>query len=504
MSRLGKSLLSLLFLISWAVYADDITTVLTIYSTAEPGSLSADFYRSPDNNNASSLPGFGIVKIQKTLDLKSGQNSLSFTDIPSLIDPTTVLFKSLTDPDKTTVTQQVYGFDLSNPQQLLTRALGQEITIEQNQGNQVESYKGTLLNTSGGIILEDDHHQLISLNNYNAAYLPNASNNLITQPTLFWTITANKSGKHQTETHYKTAGLTWWVDYNGIYSEGKNANSGFLSLSAWASIMNQSGMNYDQAKLKLIAGEVNQVQTPRSFPRLMAMKAVNASGGSSENSPFSEASLFEYHAYSMTDPITLPNGSTQQMIFLKNTARIAVQKQYIFEGTPGLLYSNYVNTDKEISIPNQSVRILLTFNNTSQAGLGIPLPAGRVRINQSDLNEGSLEFIGEDIIAHTPPDEAIKLNLGNAFDITGKRKQIDFTIDNNRRIMEETIEITLNNHKDQSVDMSAKETLYRAANWEIVKKSGEYQKLDSQTISFPVTLPKNSEAKIQYTVRYTW
>jgi hypothetical protein len=241
-------------------------TNVTIYSTATPGSVSPEMYRpTPASANNgwgynAQIPGYAIVREQREVELKAGVNQISFADVAAFIDPTTVSFKSVTDPVGTSVLEQNYNFDLVNAQKLIEKYIGQEITVEQNVGNSIQSNVGKLLSASGGLILQDKNNKVTSLNGYSNIKFPELPNGLITKPTLLWSLSAKKDGKHNVETSYQTTGLTWWADYIATYEDGADANKGFLDLASWVSIINKAGTSFSEAKLKLVAGDVNRAQ----------------------------------------------------------------------------------------------------------------------------------------------------------------------------------------------------------------------------------------------------
>lgn len=495
-------------LIALPSHAADKTS-LTIYSTATPGSISPDAYRPLPNGEGggwiygNQIPGYALIREQRHIDLKSGKSEVKFSDVAAYIDPTTVSFKSLTDPAGTSVLEQDYHFDLVSNQKLLERYLGQDITIEQDHGPTVESFSGKLLSASGGLILQDSAGKVTSVNNYSDIKFPELPGGLITKPTLVWSVVTGKDGKHAVETSYQTGGITWWADYNATYSDGKVANSGIMDLGAWVSIVNKSGASYDDAGLKLVAGDVHR-----------APVAIRAIGGAVDRAEpasapagvagFAEKAFFEFHLYTLGRSTTIPDNSTKQIELFPKVTHVPVKKQYVYYGAAAPYFGSLM-TDQDLNLPvNKKVDVYLKFKNDKNAGLGMPLPAGRVRVSKLDDADGSLEFIGEDRIDHTPKDEEVLIKMGEAFDITGKRKQTDFRVDQSQHVMEESFEITLANHKDSEVNVIVKENMYRWTNWKITTASGEYKKVDAQTVQFPITVKKDGTGKLQYTVRYTW
>lgn len=496
--------LSILLLSTANVYAGD--TNITIYSSARAGSISADMYRPTPLSSGQGwgynqpIPGYAIVREKRDFDLKSGINQVSFKDVAAFIEPTTVSFKSLTDPD-TSVIEQSFNFDLVNTQKLIEKYVGQEITVEQSLGNTIQSNTGKLLSASGGLIIQDSTtNKVSSISSYSNIKFPELPSGLITKPTLLWSVSTKKEGKHNIETSYQTSGITWWADYIGTFEEGKDANSGTLDLAAWVSIINKAGVSFNDAKLKLVAGDVQQVQAPNYYGgRAQKVYAadVAAEGG------FAEQSFFEYHLYTLGRNITIPENSTKQIELFPKANKVPVTKEYLYYGASQPFYG-YVFTDRGEENTNKKVDVLLKFKNSDKSNLGMPLPAGKIRVNQPNTQDGSMEFIGEDIVDHTPKDEEVKIKLGNAFDIVGERKQVNYFVDSNRKYIEETIEITLRNHKKEDVKIKVKENLYRAANWKIADNNLDFEKENSNTISFNVPVKKDGTAKVQYKVTYTW
>ncbi len=494
---------SWLLLLPTLVFAGE--TNVTIYSSAVLGSISPEMYRPTSNANqgwsySGQIPGYAIVREQRDYDLKSGSNQLSFSDVAAYIDPTTVSFKSLTDPTGTSVLEQSFNFDLVNSQKLMEKFLGQEIIVEQIVGNSIQSTAGKLLSVNGGLIIQDKSNKVTTINGYSNIKFPELPGGLILKPTLNWNISAKKDGKHNIETSYQTSGITWWADYIGTFEESDGANKGFLDLAAWVSIVNKAGVSFNDSKLKLVAGDVNRAQ-PR-YPNARGVAMMKASAVA-EDAGFEEKSFFEYHLYTLGRKVSIPDNSTKQLELFPKAIKIPVTKEYLYYGAAQPYYG-YAYMEKGEEISNKKIDVLIKFKNSEKDNLGVPLPAGRLRVNQVDKADGSMEFIGEDIIDHTAKDEDVKIQLGSAFDIVGERKQMDFKVDTSRKMMEETIEITLRNHKKQDINVTVRENLYRGSNWKVIDNSQDFTKENANTIVFPVGVKKDGETKVKYKVTYTW
>jgi hypothetical protein len=482
-------------------------TAVTIYSSAQPGAISPEFYRPVPGQgvpNAMQVPGYALVRDDREIRIKEGRSQLPFTDVAALIDPTTVTFTSLSDPG-TRVLEQNFQFDLVSTQKLLQKFIDRQITIDKPNGNSVVQITGTLLSAVDGIVLKGNDGSIYSLPAYSSVRFPDLPGGLNTKPTLVWDLQSANGGTQKARVTYQTGGVTWWADYNLIFNEGADANSGVLDLSAWVSIINQSGATYPDAKLKLVAGDVQRVQPPedaRAYRREvleMATAAPAAADG------FQQKDFFEFHLYTLGRRTTLPNNSTKQIELFDQAKQIPAKKILLYYGAPAPYYYPSPATDRDLGVQaNKKVDVYLEFKNDKQFGLGVPLPAGRLRVSKLDDADGSLEFIGEDKIDHTPKDEQVRVKLGSAFDVVGERRQVNFAVDTAAKWVEEEFEIKLRNHKSQPVEVVVKENLYRWSNWKILTKSHNFVKEDARTIDFPVRVEKDGQTTVRYRVRYTW
>ena len=487
--------------------ASHAETAITIYSSAQPGGIPAEYYRplpGQGSPNAMGVPGYALVRDDRNVQIKQGRSQLSFTDVAALIDPTTVTFSSLTDAGAR-VLEQNFQFDLVSTQKLLLKFIDKQITVDKVAGNTVTPITGTLLSAIDGIVLRDKDGSIYSLPSYASVKFPDLPGGLNTRPTLVWDIQSPSGGSHKTRVTYQTGGVTWWADYNLIFNEGADANSGLLDLSAWVSIINQSGATYEDAKLKLIAGDVHRVEPPmeqRMFRREVLEMAAAAPAA---DAGFVQKELFEFHLYTLGRKTTLPNNSTKQIELFDQARKIPAKKVLVYYGAPNPYFFPTPHTDRNLGTEmNKKVDVYLEFKNDKAFGLGVPLPAGRLRVSQLDKADSSLEFIGEDKIDHTPKDEEVRVKLGSAFDVVGERRQVDFTVDTKAKWMEEEIEVKLRNHKAQAVEVVVKENLHRWSNWKILTRTHEFKKEDARTIHIPVKVAKDGEAVVRYRVRYTW
>ena len=477
-------------------------TSVTIYSSAQPGTLSPATFRSGGEGYV--IPGYGVVRQSQDVNLTKGRTIVRVSDVPALIDPTTVLFESLTDPAGTRVVEQSFEFDLTSTAKLLQKYLDREVTVEQVRGQTIESISGTLIGTQGGLILRMPDGAIRTVSSYAGVRLATLPGGLISKPTLVWDIAAERAGAHKTRFSYQTGGITWWTDYNVTLSEGTGANACKLDVGAWVTIVNQSGATFAEAKLKLVAGDVQRAQ-PRAQPSARAYDGNIAMASKVEG--FAEKSFFEYHLYTLGRPTTLFNNSTKQIELFPAARAVNCEKVLVYYGQAGQYFGNYGSPMSDRNFGNQSskkVDVYLRFANREENKLGVPLPAGKMRVAKLDSADQSLEFIGEDLIDHTARNETIQIKLGSAFDVVGERRQVDYRFDNNAKWIEEDIEIKVRNQKDEAVSVIVKENLYRWTSWSIIKKTHAFEKVDSRTVHFPLNIPKGGEGVVRFTARYTW
>ncbi|PIR15735.1 MAG: hypothetical protein COV48_12740 [Elusimicrobia bacterium CG11_big_fil_rev_8_21_14_0_20_64_6] len=442
----------------------------------------------------------GLIKETRPFKLKNGINSVQVVDVAAQIDPTSVHFKSLTAPDAVSVLEQDFRYDLISQEKILQRYVGKEIELQRygRDGDKKELIKGTLLSSAGGRVMKVGDK--LVLNPQGEAILPELPEGLLTKPTLMWLLSSRKSGEHEGEISYLTGGLSWNADYVLVIDK----DDAKADLNAWVTVANNSGATYKDAKLKLVAGDVHRA--PVLF-RPGAMRGYAAkSMAMSDEAGMSEKSFFEYHMYSLGRLTTLADNSSKQ-VEMASAAGVPVRKLFTYDGVQGIQWSQFGDSgywDPNYGLSSgKKISVLFEFDNKKASGLGIPLPKGRVRVYKKD-DDGSLQLAGEDSIDHTPKDEKVRIKMGESFDLVGERKRINYASDHKGRRFEETFEIRLRNHKDADVSVTVVEHLFRWTNWKVKDASAKWTKKDAQTIEFPVTVKKDGETVVTYTVKYSW
>ncbi len=423
----------------------------------------------------------GLVKDVRELTLPAGTQEVKFMDVAAQIDPTSVHLKSLTDATGLRILEQNYEYDLLNPQKLLDKFVGKKVKLMTTDGNLIDA---VLLSNNNGPIYEINGQ--IHLGHPGRVILPDIPENLIPTPTLVWLL-ENRTGRPQrVEASYLTSGITWKADYVVVLNTKDDGGD----LSGWVTIDNKSGATYTDAALKLVAGDVHRA-APRPEVRAMLESAGKAAGAPPQ---FQEESFFEYHLYSLDRRTTIKQNQTKQ-ISLLDAADIPIKKELRFYGS-----SQYYRSQLGTPLSSQKVSVFLEIENKAQNHLGMPLPQGTVRVYKAS-SDGSLQFIGEDTIDHTPKDEKVKIKMGEAFDVVAERTQKDWK-KIAQGVYETEWEIQIRNHKKENVQVTVVEPVL--GDWEVVKASLPYEKTDARTLQFKVDVPKDGKTTVNYRVRMRW
>jgi hypothetical protein len=429
---------------------------------------------------------FGLVREIRTLDLSSGRLNLEFGDVASAIQPETVHIRPL-GGRPLSVLEQNYQYDLLNPQKLLEKYVGRTVTVYRtNPSTGVEeAVTAEVLSVNGGPILRIDGE--ITFNYPGRFGFPEMPDNLIAEPTLLWQLEA-PGGEQQVEVSYLTRSLNWRADYVMVLNEDDDA----ADLVGWVTLTNQSGASYDGARLQLVAGDVQRVQPEMEAreSRGLALDEVVVSAAPG----FTEQGFFEYHLYTLGRPADVVNNEQKQVTLLE-AEDFGVRKRLIFRGATYYYRGQYGQVTS-----NQKVGVFLDFENSEDNGLGMPLPKGTVRVYKRD-DSGAQQFIGEDRIDHTPRNETLRIKMGEAFDVVGDRRQVDYDVIS-RCVSESEWEVTLRNHKDEDVEVRLVEPA--GGDWEVVWASHPYERMDAWTFGFVPEVEARGETTVSYRVRVRW
>ena len=449
---------------------------------------------------------FALVRDSIPLDLKKGVNEVKFDGATLHLEPDSVILR---DPDGSPlqILEQNYRNDPVTQQLLLSLFEGKEIDFaihEQQKPDRIVTGKvirsGYL--SQGGSeqpIIQVDGKIQFSLPG--EPIFPSLGDDTILKPQLDWKINVPSAFKADAELSYITEGMSWQASYNIVAPE----TSDTLDLVGWITMNNQSGRDFVDAKIKLMAGDVNKIQ-PQNEPMAFAASGMLRKAMDADAPAVTEKAFDEYHLYTLERPATLHDRETKQVEFVK-AGGIKSEVIYVYDGLDLTRFGGFRpggrNMNEEYGTESSTkIVVMREFKNTKENGLGIPLPKGRIRLYRG--NGSQVEFTGENEIDHTPTDETVKIITGNAFDIMGERKRTNFEVDNANNWAKESFEITLRNHKSKEVTVRVVEHLYRWVNWSISENSDPFVKMNSQEVEFRIQLKPGEEKKLSYKVTYSW
>lgn len=471
---------------------------------------------------------FAVVRQSVPLELKTGVNHVVFSDITAHVEPDSVVLRDL-HGGHLQILEQNYRNDPISESLLLSLFEGKTLDFRagtDKEGNPIivkgkiirsgyvthyeaynrygqQYYQAQMQMVSGGAgqpIVEVNGQLQFTLPGQ--PIFPSLGDDTILKPTFDWQLQSSESGPRMTELSYVSGGMRWHADYNIVAPEAGDV----VDLVGWVTLDNQSGKTFENARIKLMAGDVSKLQPQNNFAYGVSAGAAVPING--EAPQVTEKTFDEYHLYTLERSTTLRDREVKQVEFLRG-AGIRAKRIYVYDGLK--IGQNFRNWPMESIRENASygtesnpkVWVMLEFKNSKENGLGMPLPAGRVRFYRRD-QDGQMEFTGEDKIDHTPADETVRFYTGNAFDIVGERRRTYFKTNSSENWADESFEIKLRNHKTTPVEVRVVEHLYRWSNWEISQKSDDFQKSNSQTIEFHVQVPPNQEKVVTYMVHYSW
>jgi hypothetical protein len=474
---------------------------------------------------------FAVVRESLALDLRQGTNEVSVTQITAHLEPDSVILRDPQGKQALQILEQNYRADPISQGLLLSLYEGKEIDfLVQKSNGQDQIVRGKIIRSgyephqsgmqrygyqyaqaqmarasyeSGGQpIIEVNGKLRFSLPGQ--PLFPSLTDDTILKPTVRWVLETDKPGKLDAELSYVTGGMSWEADYSMLAQSQGEA----IDVIGWVTMDNQSGRTFENARIKLMAGDVSKIQ-PEVTGMMDYAYAARAAGGPMQ-APVSEKAFEEYHLYTLSRPTTLHDRETKQVEFLRAEG-VQAQRLYVYDGAKidRNRYRGYspdsLRQDRDYGTQsNPKVWVMKEFKNSKENHLGIPLPRGRMRFYQRD-DDGRLEFIGENVIDHTPRDETVRVYTGDAFDLVGERRRTDYQIDTTRNWLDEAFQIKLRNRKESgSVEVRVVEHLYRWINWQTVEKSDPFNKTDSQTVEFRVQVPAGQEKVVTYKVHYTW
>ncbi len=430
-----------------------------------------------------------LVRDTRTIQLPGGVSDLHFMDIAATVNPASVHFRSLTDPTRVQVLEQNYEYDLLDPEKLLRKYVGRDVTLMRqrsaNGATVEEGVTARLLSYNGAPVWRIDGEVVTGLSADHIRF-PELPGNLFARPTLIWTLDNRGAVAHRVEAAYLASKLQWKADYVLTVSRDDRA----ADLDGWVTVVNSSGTAFPNARLQLVAGELNRVR------QAMVMARANRSALAAEAAapPMQEEAFSDYHLYTLDRKTSINNNATKQVSMLAATG-FPVQKRYVVNGQP-----DFYRSEMPGAAMKTPVDVFYQLTNEQKAGLGMPMPSGVVRVYQAD-SRGGVQFVGEDRIGHTPKDETLNLKIGTAFDVTADRKQTDFQrVAPN--VYELAYQVTLRNHKTTPVTVEVNEPI--GGSWRMMRASAEWKKTAAFAAQFTIPLPVDGTTVLDYRVRVTY
>jgi hypothetical protein len=465
-------------------------------TASSAGAVTGELTSAPDDQKSVAITiynvNLGLVRDRRDITLPRGESALKFEGVASQINPATVHIKSLTAPGDLSIVEQNYEYDLLSPQKLLDKYVGKKVTLVlrsyENQTEKLTPVEAILLANNNGAVWQIGKEIVINPSNIAEIRFPQLPESLIANPTLVWRLDSDRATTQQVEASYLTGGINWRADYVVLV----NPDDTRVDLTGWVTINNTSGAEFRNAELKLVAGDIHRAQDRDAYEQKMRDQ-VAARAKKEDN--FNEESFFEYHLYTLQRKTTIKNAQTKQ-ISLLDANGAGANKQFIIYGQP-YYYRGYNRPGEPIK---EKIGVYMEFGNTAKNGLGMPLPAGIVRLYKAD-SAGGQQFIGEDRIDHTPKDENVKVKVGDAFDIVGERKMMDYKVLGGN-VYEYSYQIVIRNHKKEAVTVVVNEPI--GGDWEMVTSSHRWEKTAAFAARFPIQVASDGSATLTYRVRVRW
>jgi len=432
-----------------------------------------------------------LVHDVRQLTLPAGDFHLRFMDIAATVNPATVHFRSLSESARLEVLEQNYEYDLLDPQKLLQKYVGREVTLvrsrQENGDTRWEEVKATLLAYNNGPVWRIGSEIVTGMHADHIRF-PELPENLYSRPTLIWSLQNAGARRHRVETSYLAGNLSWSSDY--VLTVARDDK--LADLDGWVTLTNNSGTAFKNARLQLVAGDLHRVMQRYESNALEAKRMLQAAADSGR---FAQEAFSEYHLYSLGRRTTIFDKETKQISLLSGSGFL-VEKLFVVEGQQ-FYYRNYQHPGTPLK---DQVKVFYRFKNDEKSGLGLPMPAGVVRVYQAD-SKGGVLFVGEDRIQHTPKDESLTLQIGTAFDVVCERKQTDFKKLSDR-LYEMEFEITLRNHKESPITVEVNEPI--GGDWQMLDSTYKWTKTEAWAARFQVPVAKDGTSVLRYRIRARW
>ena len=450
---------------------------------------------------------FAVVRDTVPLDLKAGANEFRYTGATAQVEPDSVILRDPTGHHSLQILEQNYRNDPVSEPLLLSVFEGKTIDFQKTRtkdSTQVNELIPGKIIRSGYVPGGDAQQPIIEVAGKlqfslpGTPLFPDLGDDTVLKPTLNWLLQSDQPGQFNAEVGYITGGLDWSASYNLVSPETGN----LVDLVGWITMNNQSGKTFENANIKLMAGDVNKIQ-PQPIPAMGAVMRFRTMEQAVAEPPVTEKAFDEFHLYSIARRTTLHDRETKQVEFV-HAEKLYAPTLYVYDPTSDYRFYGGLNFDQGFgSSDSKKIIVQREFVNSETNHLGIALPKGKLRFYRRD-SDGQLQFVGENEIDHTPRNETIRVTTGNSFDLVGERRQTNFHVETSEKWLDESFEIKLRNHKKTPVEIRVVEHLYRWSNWDITVQSNNFTKKDAQTIEFRIPVKPDEERTVTYTVHYSW
>jgi hypothetical protein len=487
--RAGLAICALTLAAAGASFSDSTPPVVPVAAAAAPSQHTTTLEDQAELSLTVYNSDIALVRDVRNLKLPGGSFDLQFMDIAATVNPATVHFRSLTEPAALGVVEQNYEYDLLEPDKLLRKYVGREVTLvrtrQEDGTTRQEEVRALLLSYNNAPVWQIGKEIVTGLHADHIRF-PELPGNLYSRPTLIWTLENGGAARHRVEASYLARKLAWNADY--VLTVGRDDKA--ADLDGWVTLTNGSGTAFKNAKLQLVAGDLNRVRH-----ELMKRQDALAERAPAAPQPMQQEAFSEYHLYTLGKRTTINNNETKQVSMLAGTG-VPVLKRYVVSGQ-AFYYHNAQHPGAPLK---DEVQVFYQFKNEQKGGLGMPMPAGVVRVYQGD-SQGGVHFVGEDRINHTPKDETINIKIGNAFDVVCERNQVDF-----RKlapgVFEVEYEVALRNHKSAPVTVEVNEPI--GGTWTMLSSTHEWKKTAAWAAQFTVPVAANGSGTLKYRVRINY
>lgn len=450
---------------------------LTIYHAGDDSLFSGDASGSVDS-------GYTVVHETRNVDLQGGRETLRIGGLPASVDPEAVTLGFAGNSGVKILGRRIV-LSRGDADSALAVHVGEGVVVAGNDGRNLAN--GTLLAVDGNGLTVRGVGRVVVVHDYATVELQTDS--IGGGGSLVLAVDAASGGARDAQLSYTTSGIGWRAAYAATLAGGAQCRMHF---DPQASVANRSGRDYDDATIKLVAGQPNLSSPPRMF---MA-GAMKAAAPAPEAMP-QQRTLGDYRSFTLPGAVDLPNG-TVTLTPLYAPSDLDCTREYLLEAGGGwqppkpMLDADFDNN----AYQDQPIAATLRFTAPDA------LPAGTLRASTID-HDGASELLGQGDIPDTPKGNDVSITLGQSYDLRASRERTALVADKATRNMEEAWRISLSNGGDVARSVTVREHPGRWRVWSLISSS-EPAKQTPDTLEFSVSVPAHDSAVLDYRVRYTW